>query len=233
MTVLDVVRRLPDVPVLRDLCRSLAMLDAILSPDHLFRCYSFDRRWGPSQEMASMNNGQGDDFSLVLVPAGACLRGFDHESPMSPYAGDGDRDGPWPGICDGIPDELRTAGITEPAFCDEDGLPRVTACVWRTPDSPVWRAGDIDFPTGHPDPDGSDRLFRLLVDPTPDAYHAFARVHHEALPDLSAVQHLYALRPLTSEVIAALNPEVTLDALHDDIETIGYPHAEAREEHGG
>ncbi|TJZ46252.1 hypothetical protein FCH28_27565 [Streptomyces piniterrae] len=231
MTVLDVVSRLPDVPVLRDLCRSLAMLDAILSPDHLLRSYSFDRRWGPSQEMASMDNGQGDDFSLVLVPAGACLRGFDHESPMSPYAGDAD--GTWPGICDGIPDELRSAGITEPAFCDEDGLPRVTACVWRTPDSPVWRAGDIDFPQGHPDPDGSDRLFRLLLDPTPDAYHAFAQEYHGARPELSAVQHLYALRPLTPEIVMALNPEVTLDALSDDIESIGYPHSATPEGEDG
>lgn len=51
MTVYDVARRLPAVADLRDLCRSLAMLDAIVSPDWERRYHSFNavgptaRRW--------------------------------------------------------------------------------------------------------------------------------------------------------------------------------------------
>jgi hypothetical protein len=40
MTAQDVVRRLPDIPVVRDRSRSLAMLDAILSPVWEYRYYS-------------------------------------------------------------------------------------------------------------------------------------------------------------------------------------------------
>jgi hypothetical protein len=41
--------------------------------------------------------------------------------------------------------------------------------------------------------------------------------------DLDAVRHVYAMMPLTEEVVTALNPERTLQDLKDDIAEIGYP----------
>jgi hypothetical protein len=76
MTVQDVARRLPDIPVVRDRSRSLAMLDAILSPEWEYRYYSFNAAWGPAQELASMRNGSGDDYgscSRRLAPGSGCL----------------------------------------------------------------------------------------------------------------------------------------------------------------
>ncbi len=35
--------------------------------------------------MAGWDNGEGDDLLLLFAPEGALIRGFDHESPMSPY----------------------------------------------------------------------------------------------------------------------------------------------------
>lgn len=46
---------------IRALSRALAMLEAILSPDWEGRYYSFNSRWAPKQEMASMRNGEGDE----------------------------------------------------------------------------------------------------------------------------------------------------------------------------
>ena len=85
--------------------------------------------------MASMRNGSGDEYSVVFSDAGAYVRGFDHESPMSPYAGDG----PWPGVLDEVPEVFR-ACVEEPAFCDEDGMPVVTACMWRRAGDDRWQA---------------------------------------------------------------------------------------------
>jgi hypothetical protein len=56
------------------------MLDAILSPEWEYRYYSFDAHWGPGEEMASMRNGEGDDWFLLLDSAGAALKGYAHES---------------------------------------------------------------------------------------------------------------------------------------------------------
>ena len=45
----------------------------------------------------------------------------------------------------------------------------------------------------------------------------------EVAVELDAVAHVYALMPLTEEIVTALNPEVLLKNLKDDIAEIGYP----------
>ncbi|KIF69289.1 hypothetical protein HY68_12910 [Streptomyces sp. AcH 505] len=220
MTVYDVAEALPDIRSLRDLCRAMAMAEAVLDPARE-RYYSFNSRWSETEALASMRNGSGDEFDIVFSSAGAFIRGFDHESPLSPYQHDA-APAPWPGVVDSVPDVFRKY-VREPAFTDEDGTPVVTVCVWRQPADERWRAGRIDFPGGHPDPDGSEWLFGLLVDPTPEAFQSFAKDYYETPVDLEAVRHLYDLRPLTRSVIADLNPAVSLHDVTGAAETIGYP----------
>lgn len=219
MTVHDIARRLPGIPVLRDRCRALAMLDAILSPEWADRYYSYDSRWSGAEEMASMRDGAGNEYAIVFSPAGAYACGFAHESLMSPYAAGG----PWPGVLDEVPEAFRPY-VEEPAFSDGDGTPVVTVCMWRQPQDAAWRAGAIDFPEdGTDDPDGAGYLFALPADGSAEAYRGFAEDYYELPVDLEAVRHVHALRPLTPEVIAALNPDVDLADLAKDIEQIGYP----------
>ncbi|MFD3454453.1 hypothetical protein ACFWVC_20040 [Streptomyces sp. NPDC058691] len=219
MTVHDIARRLPGISVLRDHCRALAVLDAILSPEWTGRYYSYDSQWSGTEEMASMRNGSGDEYAIVFSPVGAYVCGFAHESHMSPYAADG----PWPGVLDEVPEAFRPY-VDEPAFSDEDGMPVVTACMWRGPQDAAWQAGTIDFPEdGTDDPDGAGYLFKLLADRSAEAYQKFAEDYYGLPVDLEAVRHVHALRPLTSEVISALNPDIGPSDLAEDFERIGYP----------
>ncbi|MGW1103415.1 WD40 repeat domain-containing protein [Streptomyces sp. NPDC002540] len=219
MSAHDVARRLPDVPTLRNLCRSIAMLDAILDPDPVGEPrHRFDAHWQGTQGLASMDNGAGDAYCIVFSEAGAYLQGFDHESPMSPY---GRVDGsPWPGVLDSVPGAFQPY-VRQLAF-DGDGWARVTACLWRETGDEPWQAGSVEFPGLH-DADGADWLFRLLVDGTPREYQNWAESYYGRPVDLSAVHHCYALRPLTPEVVSALNPAVTLERLREQVETAGYP----------
>jgi hypothetical protein len=217
MTAHDVARLLPDVPVLRNLSRSMAILEAILSPDWESRHHSI-ASWGPAEEIASMRNGSGDEYDIVFSAGGAYIRGFDHEAVMSPYG----NDGPWPGILDSVPDIFRR-WVEEPAFCDEDGMPVVTVCLWREADDEGWRVGEIDYPDGERDPDGSAHLFKLLTDPSPEAFQRFAEDYYEVSVDLNAVRHVYALRPLTQAVVTVLNADLTLEDLAEDLATARYP----------
>ncbi|MEU0804022.1 hypothetical protein [Streptomyces sp. NPDC005970] len=216
MTVHDVARALPDIPALRDLCRSMAMAEAVLSPDGE-RYYSFSATWSPTEEIASMRNGSGDEFDVVFSPAGTYVRGFDHESPMSPYVDDG----LWPGVVDSVPDVFR-GHVLEPAFGD-DGVPRVTACMWREAASDRWQTGEIHFPEGYADPDGADWLFQLLTDPTPEAFQRFAEDYYETAVDIDAVRHVYELRPLNGQTVRALNSTVSLSAVAAAAAGIGFP----------
>ncbi|WP_214413187.1 hypothetical protein [Sphaerisporangium fuscum] len=218
MNAHDVARMLPDVPVLRDLCRSMAVLEAVLSPDWESRYHSFDADWGPAEEMASMRNGSGDEYSIVFSDGGAFVRGFDHEAVMSPYG----NDGPWPGVLDSVPDVFRQY-LEEPAFRDEAGMPVVTACLWREGGDGRWRVGEIEYPDGESDPDGAARLFALLVDPSPQAFQRFAEDYYEVPVDLDAVRHVYALRPLTQAVVATLNADLSLEDLVEDLSASRYP----------
>ncbi|MFC8842441.1 hypothetical protein [Streptomyces sp. E2N171] len=219
MTVHDVARHLPEIAVLREHCRSMAVLEAVLSPEWESRCHSFDDHWSETESMASMRSGSGDEYSIVFSAAGAYVRGFDHESLMSPYA----EDGPWPGVLDEVPEVFRPY-VEEPAFCDEDGMPVVTACMWRETVDDRWKAGTIDFPDGTTeDADGAGHLFRLLVDRSPEAFQRWAEDYTEVPVALAAVRHIFSSRPLTEEVVRALNSDIVLADLSEDVAEIGYP----------
>ncbi|WP_416969329.1 hypothetical protein [Streptomyces sp. 4F14] len=221
MTAHDVALRLPDITALRDHCRSLAVLEAILSPAWGDRWHSFDTNWSETEEAAMMRNGSGDEYSIVFSPAGAYLRGFAHESPMTPYG----NDGPWPGVLDEVP-EVFAPYVDEPAFSDEDGMPVVTVCLWRRTGDEGWSAGAIDFPESFDrDPDGATSLFALLTDRGAEAFQEWAQDYYETEVDLAAIRHVLASRPLTEDVVTRLNPEASLSALAKELAGAGYPRA--------
>ncbi|APA96960.1 hypothetical protein NS506_02900 [Nocardia seriolae] len=66
----------------------LALLDCVLggmAPAHPTRTYRYveDRR--PGESLASMDNGAGDEYSIVFSSAGTYVRGFDHYSELNTY----------------------------------------------------------------------------------------------------------------------------------------------------
>jgi hypothetical protein len=206
---------LPDIDGLRLTLQSMAMLDAILSPEWPYRYYSFNAAWGAHEQMGSMRNGSGDHFYALFGPAGCWLKGFAHESPMTPYREVPER--VWPGILDVVPAEF-VGCLREPAFSVED----VTFCVWRLFGDRTWQLGPVEFPAGHPDPDGSEFLLSSL-DGRPGTYREWAADYYEREVSLSAVEHVYQHRSLTAGVVALLNPEVGLEDLAADASEIGYP----------
>ncbi|GAA3901858.1 hypothetical protein GCM10023084_62930 [Streptomyces lacrimifluminis] len=64
-----------------------------------------------------------------------------------------------------------------------------------------------------------------LVERTPEAFQRFAEDYYEVSVDLEAVRDLYAFRPLDQAHVSALNAEVALTDLAQDIAEIGYPQA--------
>ena len=62
MVLKTTLAALPDIEALRKLTQSLAMLDAIMSPEWEYRYYSFNSKWYESEMMASMRNGSGDEY---------------------------------------------------------------------------------------------------------------------------------------------------------------------------
>jgi hypothetical protein len=182
-------------------CVSLAVLDAILSPDWESRYYSFDGAWGEDTLMASMRSGSGDDIFLAFGPGGVFIKGFAHEAPMAPASRRGEI---WPGIYDGLPasfDEFRN----EPAFSTE----AVTFCFWWDATAPGWRVGVRELPEGD-DPDGSSALL-AIYDGDPKRYVEWASDYYETDVPLDTVRAIYDQKPLTRKLVARLNADADVE----------------------
>jgi hypothetical protein len=125
-------RLAPPAALLR-LTRALSVLDEVFWPEWDERCYSLDRERDGTC-LARMRNGEGDLWYVVFLPNGAAvLRGFDHNSVMSPYRHDDER--LWPGLFEGMPRPLepwKNAADIEPN--------EVTFVLWHLPRA-RWHAG--------------------------------------------------------------------------------------------
>jgi len=210
--------QLPDVTRLRGVFQSMAMLDAIIMPDWPFRYYSFGEYLAPggSIPIGSMRNYSGDDLQAIFGRAGCLIRGFAHEYEMSPYDVDPPR--VFPGVLDDVPPEFADclAALADEYWQD------ITFCIWRRHADPAWQHGRIEFPD-HLDPDGSGFLLSAY-DGKPETYHHWAEGYYQPHRlDLGAIRHVYEHKPLTEEVVRALNPERSLAELAEEIEGIGYP----------
>lgn len=218
----DLVVRLPAISTVRAWSIVLAAADAIMCEDPLWRYFAFERSWRGGGELASMSDGSGNDYWIVFRPAGVYIRGFDHESPLSPFA----RDplGLFPGLVDEVPDRLRSV-LDDPA-CQEHGVPLVTVSMWRLASQDRWQCGtarevSAESLVGWADPDGSNALFAQL-DSEPESYARFAEEYYEREVDRDALAQVFAQRPPARDLIDALNPGRYGAALLKELAEIGY-----------
>jgi hypothetical protein len=147
---------LPDAVTLRRKAQSLALLDAIMSPNWQYRYYSFNSKWGTDEMMASRKNGSGDELYILFSPFGAILKGFDHESLMSPWTREDQS--LWPQVFDGVPMVFKHF-LGEPAF----DIPNTTFCVWRQDADPSWQIGTVEYPDADESSDGSEEQLALFA----------------------------------------------------------------------
>jgi len=210
---------MPDIDSLQRLTQSIAMLDAIISPEWDHRYFSFNTKWDQSRDerMASMRNGSGDEYFVLFTPQGAILKGFDHESPMSPWTREPVE--VWPGVLDHVPEEFAHF-LTEPAFNMQDA----SFCVWRTHRDDGWRRGPVASPSDG-DPDGSENLMWML-DRRPETYAQFALDYFERTLSVALIRTVYEWNPLTPAIASEINPDVIWGDVLRDAEEIGYPTTE-------
>ncbi len=202
---------LPDLPGTRRLLQSLAVLDAVMSPEWDSRYYMFDAAWGDAERSASMRDGCGDHWYAILCAQGIALVGLAHESP-------GFTSGqPHPGIFAELPEVFHDNLLHEPAFETADA----TFCIWRLLEDDRWHTGrDL------PEDDGSEDLLTIL-DGRPQDYVDYAAEYFELEISVEDVAAVYEHRPLTPEIVARLNPEADFREVDAQCREIGYPQASA------
>lgn len=130
-----------------------AQCDALITSEDWLRSFWYEQHWSDGIAMAKYDNGAGDHvIALFSVDGKVVLKGFDHESEVSPYARD--EYGIWPGIYEGMPQEFLRL-IQDEAIESE----LVTFCCWST-DGKSWETGTALLPVGIDD--GSDWLLDMV-----------------------------------------------------------------------
>jgi hypothetical protein len=214
------LKTLPDINALLRLSQSLALLDAILSPEWEYRYYSFNSLWSSDAKVASMRNGSGDEYYIWFGEVGAAIKGFAHEAAMHTYTF-GRAGKVYPGVLDKVPTPDFKDFLNEPAFDMLD----TTFCIWRRYHVDAeWQVGRINFPKDVTDPDGSIGLLAML-DGQPTTYQAWAKDYYELEQqlELGPIQEIYSHTPLTQKLVSQLNSDRNLVDLAQDLTEIGYP----------
>jgi hypothetical protein len=206
------LRSLPYPELMRRRLRTFAMLDTIVAPDS--RSFEWHPHWGKRgkrEQMGAFKDGQGNFFFAWFSPKGAVLRGFDHESVMSPFQ----KDPPeiWPGMFDGLPKSLDYAK-REPAFA----LDEITFCLWAPDDEGEWQTAKLKSPRGR-DPDGSAALLACFH----ANFHKWANEYYDTKLDGRALNRLWEEERIDWASLEALNVDFDERAVREEAELLEWP----------
>ena len=203
------LKHFPPLLKLQNLCKSLAVLDAVLAEEWESRYYSYNRNWAAGEEFFGMRDGCGDSLQILFQEGGCVVNGMMHEYPQ-PHK---------PAITTGLPARYRNFMFGEPV--DSTGT---TFCMW-TDAQDKWQ-------TGAPE-NASDSSADLLsvFDGDAKTYIQFATDYYEDTftpteKAKSVVNAIYKGEMLTSEMILALNEAFEhWEQLQQDLMEIGYKTA--------
>ncbi len=198
MHAINSIDEMPTLDRAIHVSQSLALLDAILMPEWEYRYFSFNASWDRSagERMASMRDGEGDEFFLLFSPNGAVGKVLLSAEILGNV---GAALALIPGCFGGFK--------SEPAF----SIHQMTFCIWRQTGDKSWFA----VPTRD---DAYPWLRFLVYDPA--YYRAWAEDYYEREINAHAVQRVYEDHEVTDAVIAMLNPEASTATLESDLTAI-------------
>ena len=181
--------------------QSLAMLDAILMPDWEFRYFSFNSKWSANEMMASMRNGEGDEYFFLINSSGTIGKIFCHELNQTETSKQ---------ILEKVPHDFKSF-LNEAAFKLQD----VTCCLWQTASNPKWIVS--------PDMIGEIPLLGFIEN-NGEYYRGWATQYYERDIPVSIVESVFAHQPLTNELLSKLPEKRNMNDLIADASEIGYPY---------
>lgn len=199
---------LPDSNKLRELCKALSVLDAILCQDWVYRYYSYNSEWSADEEFFEMRNGEGDQLLVLFNNAGTVINGYSTESAQE------EKDQ----LTHGLPEVFHEFIFGEPV-----NSAGTTFCLWKT-HGQEWKTGTNSGEDNH-----SEEMLSPL-DGNPATYVKWAAdyfkgSYHTDGISLDTVTKIYNQEPLTRDMILSLVEDLEdWEQLIDDLLEISYPH---------
>ncbi|MDE3721997.1 hypothetical protein PWG71_11405 [Nocardiopsis sp. N85] len=74
--------------MVREIARRMTLLEFLVVPDSEYLLCTFTPGWRLGRDLATRDNGGGDDYAIALSESAGLIRCFYHESRVSPYGND-------------------------------------------------------------------------------------------------------------------------------------------------
>lgn len=207
---------------LRKRMRILAALDIIFSEEEWLRVHHYEDKLQPGVAWGSINNGAGDHLHVLFTDSGTLIKGFDHESPLSPHARE---DGEiYPGMYDEVPETLMAVLRDKEETLDMED---VTFCLWQEGNDLSWKVGNwiqlAMTEEDKADARGGAEFLLGYIEKNSEDYVDWAKGYYDLqdLP-LEAVAEIYEEKPVTASLIKQLCPERDVAAALDELQQRGY-----------
>jgi len=200
---------LPDAASLQRLCKALAVLDAINSPEWEYRYYRYDTLWGEGEESFEMSDGEEDQMLILFRKEGCVINGYADGADQPDKAQ----------VTRGLPEAFDEFVFGEPVSSIG-----TTFCLWYTP-AHGWQTGVLD-----PDAEDSSEDLLFIFDGKPETYVEWATEYYDEDEnkkplDPAIVAQIYQGETLTKAMVLGLVNDVEDWALLEtDLQEIGHPY---------
>lgn len=199
---------LPDSKTLKKACKAMAVLDAILCQDWVYRYYSYNSEWSDTEEFFEMRNGEGDQVLILFRAEGTVINGFAQD------AEEGNKEQ----LTDQLPVVFHEFMFGEPVHSAG-----TTFCVWKSGDE-AWATGILSGSDDH-----SEELLSPL-DGKPATYVNWATDYFKGSYKESGIpteiaDRIFNNEPLTKEMVLGIVDDLEdWDQLIEDLIEISYPY---------
>lgn len=207
---------------MKELLKKQAILDIIITPEHdaWRRLVSYEYDKTKRCDRFHISNDSGDHLYVLMSPDGAIIKGFDHESCLSPYQNDEEPTAE--SIYANVPAELL-------ALLDEETEKNdVTFCIWQKPGEVHWHQNSIELPdycfdSDRTQPeDGGQAFLMSYIFAGADEWYEWASIYYELREEAwDAAARLYETGEITRSMMEDLNPERDYDTIIDECEVSG------------
>ncbi|MFD7857848.1 RICIN domain-containing protein [Streptomyces microflavus] len=208
---------MPDVPQLLARAEALATIGLIVDGYAPYRLDTIECSCGTGLALRVPNEGErwlqvhfhGEQGAIVFL--------WDVDADSAPY--DPAQRDIWRQILAEVPDALRPCLHQQESTNSGDGeLPFITAVMWRLPQDTAWRTADVlrgdDGIAGCPEGIDDRGLFVLtdLIAPAPATVMMGdgLEVERSSFVLAAAIRHIMGRKPLSDDVVRALNPRRSL-----------------------
>ena len=193
------LKELSSIEDIRKISQSLAVLDLILIPEWEFRYFSFNSKWDSNEMMASMRNGEGDEYFILFSKDGLIGKIYSISEGIVPNKDT---------ILQMIPNEFNNFK-NEPAF----NLDNITCCIWRKFSDRDWSIAPVmkNIP-----------LLNFFVEDE-TYYQNWVEEYLEKSLDVKQIKAIFDHVPLNRDLVTDLNDERSFEDVEEEVKEIGYP----------